>query len=152
MTPARRLATIVGTAVAAIVVSTSSAFACQIDNDGSDGRTLDVWFSCGLTCGAYYKDIKPGTSVSYPGTSGTVNAGTHGNPLYCEEKGTETMPVLGKHGQAGVTWKLDTANNPDKLKSSFTWESKGGNDWTGSVVRTGYGDVFQNGFCWYGRP
>ncbi len=151
---ARRLGTAAGATLAGLLLCTSLASASQIDNDNEDTH-VDIWFDCGFACGSYFKGVPPGTSVSYPGTAGKVEACWSDGDVWWREtpRSDDGMKIdeslrasVGKHGEVGVT--MDLAKG-DQRTFDFTWTSKGGNSWTGSVDHLSYG---RDGYCWEGTP
>lgn len=145
------MAAVVGIAV--VVLTPAAVLASRIDVDGQDGShgewAIDVWFDCGIACGNYFDDIKPGSPVSRPGKAGKVQAQGRDIPQggggACE---AGNRVSVGAHGEVGVS-----LSGPSSDGFTFTWVSKGGNSWTSPVAHAG--DIAAKGSdpCnWRGSP
>lgn len=134
-------------ALAVVMLCPATATASQVDNEGE--VTVDVWFDCGIACGNYFKGLAPGGSASRPNKAGRVAACTHSPPKVKEVPvGDETRVSVGAHGEVGVNVK----RGAEPQWSTFTWSSKGGNSWTGSVTHDGAEKLEDTEACWRGTP
>ena len=155
----RRLIMVVAATIAITVFAPVAASACRIDNDTEiphSGITdAWFWFDCGVACGNYFGPVESGHSVSRPGKGGYVQAAGQvpktlgrgfATPWVCEEQGDRV--TVGAHGEVGVTFSKPDQDS--KAEVTFTWTSKGGNDWASPISHktTDYARIT----CWNGTP
>ena len=154
----RRLIMVVAATIAITVFAPVAASACRIDNDTpGPGGDVSFWFDCGVACGNYFQWVGSGESVSRPGKAGRVQAGTAGADV-CE---TGSRVSVGAHGEVAVTYHGPKADPDDPYggmipgTETFTWVSKGGNDWTSPVTNKAKEREAEDGgvaLCWSGTP